>query len=92
MLLQTISRGFRSDIPKSLTILNTAILKRSYKTVLIWVTQDQPQNCIPAGNYLFNVNNRNTRKRCQICSNLAPFSSVSIVNFEQVNVNQSSVL
>ena len=25
---------------------------------------------IPAGNYLFKVNNKNTRKRCEICSKL----------------------
>ena len=41
--------------------------------------------------YLFNVNNRNTRKRYEICSKLTtktPFSSsVSIVDFEQVNVS-----
>ena len=26
---------------------------------------------IAAGNYMFNVNNRNTRARCEICSKLA---------------------
>ena len=52
---------------------------------------------ILAGNYMFKVNNRNTRTRCEICSKLTikkperrsltftPCSSVSIVNFEQVN-------
>ena len=64
----------------------------------------------PANTYLFKVNNRNTWKRCKICSKLTkktpeqhhclhsvafivnflnyflPFSSVSIVDFEQVNV------
>ena len=52
----------------------------------------------PAGNYMFKVNNRNTRTRCEICSKLAikiperrqrpyftPCSSVSIVNFQHVN-------
>ena len=43
---------------------------------------------------MFKVNNRNTRTRCEICSKLtikiperrlACCSSVSIVNFEQVN-------
>ena len=51
-----------------------------------------------AGNYMFQVNNRNTRTRREICSKLTikynkynkityftPFSSVFIVNFEQVN-------
>ena len=61
----------------------------------------------PANIYLFNVNERNTRKRCEICStltiksperrcsgdfivtlnNFTPFSSVSIVEFEQVNIS-----
>ena len=44
----------------------------------------------PVNIYLFKVNNRNNRKRCDICSNLTlkhqnVFSSVSIVAFEQVN-------
>ena len=45
----------------------------------------------PAGNYMFKVNNRNTRTRCEICSKLTikthftPCSSVSIVNFEHLN-------
>ena len=47
----------------------------------------------PANIYLFKVNNRNTRKRSEINSKLTiktystPFSSVSIVEFEQVNVS-----
>ena len=49
----------------------------------------------PANIYLFKVNNRNTRNRCVICSKLityfAPFSSVSIVDFEQVNVSRVNV-
>ena len=39
----------------------------------------------PANIYLFKVNNRNTRKRCEICSKLTiktPERSESIVNFE----------
>ena len=57
---------------------------------------------LPANNYLFRVNNRNTRKKREICSKLAittseqhqcrhfgvlllSLSSVSIVEFEQVN-------
>ena len=51
---------------------------------------------IPANICLFEVINRNTRKRCEICSKLTiktpertyftPFSSVSIIDLEQVNV------
>ena len=39
---------------------------------------------------MFRVNNRNTRKRCEICAKLTiktAFPSVSIVDFEQVNVS-----
>ena len=51
-----------------------------------------------AGNYMPKVNNRNVTSRCKICPKLTikiperrltyftPCSSVSIVNFEQVNV------
>ena len=48
----------------------------------------------PANSYLFKVNNRNTRTRCEICSKLTVKtperrSSVSIVDFEQVNADWS---
>ena len=45
--------------------------------------------------YLFKVNNRNSRKKCELCSKLtkaidvilvSPFSGVSIVDFEKVGV------
>ena len=36
---------------------------------------------IPAGNYMFKVNNRNIKTRCETCSKL----TTSIVNFEQIN-------
>ena len=44
----------------------------------------------PANIYSFKVKNRNTEKRCEICSKLTiktHFSSVSIVDFELVNIN-----
>ena len=40
--------------------------------------------------YLLKMKNKNTRKRCEICSDLTiktPFSNVSIVDFEHVNVS-----
>ena len=49
-----------------------------------------------ANTYLFKVNSRNNRKSCEICSKLTiktpetsftPFSSVSVVDFEQANVS-----
>ena len=49
---------------------------------------------LPAGNYLFKVNNRNTRTSCEICSKLTikiperrhrrP-SEIFIVNFEHIS-------
>ena len=55
---------------------------------------------IPVNIYLFKVNNGNTRERCKICSKLTievntrgyftPCSSVSTVDFEQVNVSWDS--
>ena len=38
----------------------------------------------PAGSNMFQVNNRKTRTRYEICSKFTPCSSISIVNFEQV--------
>ena len=47
----------------------------------------------PAGNYMFKINNRNTRTRCEICSKLTIKTSerrhcrrsgVFIVNFEHI--------
>ena len=50
---------------------------------------------------MFKVNNRSTRTRCEICSKLTiktperryftPYSSVFIVNFEQVNAGWEDV-
>ena len=47
----------------------------------------------PAGNYMFKVNNKNTRTRCKICSKLTKtpercewhHSGVFIVNFEHIS-------
>ena len=65
------------------------------------------RNGFPGNIYLYKGNNRNTRKRCEICSKLiiktsgvfiinfeqlTPFSSVSIVDFEQINVSRVNEL
>ena len=39
----------------------------------------------PAGIYLLKVNNRNTKRRCEICSKLTIRSGVFIVNFEHIS-------
>ena len=45
------------------------------------------QSFYPANTYLFKVNNKNTRNRCETCSKLTPFSTASIVDSGQVNVS-----
>ena len=40
----------------------------------------------PTNIYLLQVNNRNTKKKCEVSSNLTPFLGVYVVNFEQLNV------
>ena len=44
---------------------------------------------IPVGNYMFNVNNRNTRTRCEICSKLT-IKTPDRADFEQENANWDS--
>ena len=68
----------------------------------LWQSSRLPEarlSIIQPANYMFNVNNRNTRTRCEICSKLTVkipeqllmfllflfYSNVSIVDFEQVN-------
>ena len=52
------------------------------------------ENILPAGNYMFKVNNKNTRTRCEICSKLTiktperrhwRRSDIFIVNFEHIS-------
>ena len=49
-----------------------------------------------ASNEMFKVNNRNTRTGCEICLTIKTpeqsYSSVSIVNFEQVNAGWALVI
>ena len=57
---------------------------------------------IPANIYLLKVNNRITRKRCEICSkltigtperrNMSLFFSVSVIDFEHVSVSWGCIL
>ena len=44
---------------------------------------------IPVGNYMFNVNNRNTRTRCEICSKLT-IKTPDRADSEQENANWDS--
>ena len=70
------------------TIRNIILREKELKTsqTALQALAVAPGN--PAGNYMFKVNNRNTRTRCGICSKLTyftPCSSVSIVKFQQAN-------
>ena len=40
---------------------------------------------VPAGYYLFKVNNRSIRKKCKICSKLTPCFCFPAINFQHVN-------
>ena len=42
-------------------------------------------NIISAGNYMFKVNNRNPRTKCETCSKLTIKIQDFVVNFEKVN-------
>ena len=73
-----------------------------FKIFLYYFLEEQYSNCsinevvmVLLDIYLFKVSNRNTRNRCEICSTLTirttkpyftPFSSVSIVDILEVNI------
>ena len=46
---------------------------------------EQWSNLDPANNYLFKVNNRNTRKSCEICSKLTLTTRSGTVSFEHIS-------
>ena len=66
------------------------ILIEKHKKMMLVYFSTNKFNC-PASIYMLKVNNRNNRRRCEICSKLTilwtyftPCFSVSIVNFEHV--------
>ena len=64
----------------ALPVWNINLLIRSF----LWTFSS-----IPVWNYMIKVNNRNSRTRCKILLTFnifQPCSSISIVNFEQVNI------
>ena len=58
-----------------------------------WLQKEVITNLLflsPAGNYMFKVDNRNTKTKCLycwLCIYFTPYCSISIANFEQVNVS-----
>ena len=52
------------------TFCSTLIFKLLFKLFSSMIQPLKYSNIYPAGNCMFKVNNRNTRKRCQICSKL----------------------
>ena len=80
-------------------MLNTYVVKLQVRT--LFVTETFLGLLLltkyPANKYLFKINNRNTRKRCEICSKLNKntkrryFSNVFIANFEHISHLFSSV-
>ena len=77
--------GGREELPEKFRKFS----KKVYQIMMMDI-----MSCYTAGNWLFKVNNRNTRTRCEIYSKLTIKTperrqwrrfGVSIVNFEQVN-------
>ena len=78
-----------------LTIYTFHVKNMEFRRVFgtLWKRRNVFARIVLAGNYMFQVNNRNIRTRCEICSKLTiktperpqwRRSSVFIVNFEQV--------
>ena len=78
--------------------LLSSLHQKGYLNILVSVPGMRNNATHPAGNYMFEVNNRNTRRRCEIYLKLkvwclycflwtyiTPCYSVSIVSFEHVN-------
>ena len=99
-LFRTVSNIYDGAfLRKELTVFNSFLLLAIFLNRFIQMF-DKVLNTpliYPAGIYMFKVNNRNTRARCEICSTIklttetperrhwyTPCSSVSIVNFEHV--------
>ena len=70
-------------------------LKKKNEKVYFHMFSKNPQvnYSLPAGNYMFKVNNRNAKTRCEICSKLTikiterrqwRHSGIFIVNFEHI--------
>ena len=83
---QDLLKYFKNSYFPEYNLLAATELKICMKSMIKAATRN-----IPAGNYMFKVNNRNTRARCEICSRLTikaperrqwPRSGVFIVNFE----------
>ena len=72
---------------RKITVGKILILGIIESSILFYFLKEHPINI-----YLFKVNNRNTRRRYEICSKLTiklpeRRHVVSVVNFEQVNVS-----
>ena len=50
---------------KTIQIISRIKFSINFVTIILMFIR-----CYPAGNYMFKVNNRNTRARCEICSKL----------------------
>ena len=85
-------RDFTNDIKLNRILKQQTKEKEEISTaVTLELQQEEPS---PDGNYMFKVNNRNTRKRREICSKLTikiperrhwRRSGIFIVNFEHIS-------
>ena len=91
-LLEAENRSFDSSRPG--TLLESSSQKSFHSTNLEAKSSFDERRGNPAGNYMFKVNNRNTRARCEICLKLTikkperchwRRSRVFIVNLEHIS-------
>ena len=67
LVITTFESIFMPQLHNCVIIL---ILKINVKKTGLGIWKETPKQNVPAGNYMFKVNNRNTRTRCEICSKL----------------------
>ena len=66
IFLENFLSGYKNDVMK--ITMNIKMLSFLNVSIKIWERMIIDHH--PAGNYMFKVNNRNTRARCEICSKL----------------------
>ena len=67
LVITTFESIFMPQLHNCVIIL---ILKINVKKTGPGIWKETPKQNVSAGNYMFKVNNRNTRTRCEICSKL----------------------
>ena len=87
-------RHFSASIGKQSITMHLKVTVIMINMALLLIVFHVVWGAFPSGNYIFKVNNRNTRTKCEICSKLTiktperrhlRRSGVFIVNFEHIS-------